>query len=49
MGNAKSPCESCKRVKDPEMCANKRCPLWRDWWLGRWEQIHNFGEKHIKK
>jgi len=46
MENTQSPCESCQRVKDPEACGNKNCATWREWWLARWEQIHNYREKH---
>ena len=36
-----SPCEKCKRCKDPKNCENKSCSAWREWWLGRWERIRN--------
>ncbi len=37
-----SPCLTCTRVADPRNCENKNCQLWRKWFLGRWEQIHNY-------
>ena len=43
---AGSPCESCTRVAKPEECGNKGCVAWREWFLSRWEQIHNYGKKH---
>jgi len=42
----KSPCESCTRTAKPEECGNKSCGAWREWFLSRWELIHNYGEKH---
>lgn len=42
----KSPCETCKRVPNPEECSSKGCGVWKEWFLQRWEQIHNYGEKH---
>lgn len=46
MKRQKSPCENCKRVKEPEACGNTHCAAWREWWLGRWEMIHNYGKRH---
>jgi len=43
---AVSPCENCKRVKEPAACANKACPSWQKWFLQQWTRIHNYGEKH---
>ena len=37
-----SPCLTCTRVADPRECENKNCMRWRKWFLGRWEQIHNY-------
>ena len=42
----KLPCETCTRVEKPEECGNKNCVAWKEWFLSRWEQIHNYGEKH---
>lgn len=33
-----SPCAGCTRVPDPEDCENKRCALWRQWYIERWGQ-----------
>ena len=46
MKRQKSPCESCTRVAKPEECGNKGCVAWKEWFLSRWEQIHNYGKKH---
>lgn len=42
----KSPCETCTRVEKPEECSNKGCVAWKEWFMNRWERIHNYGEKH---
>lgn len=34
-----SPCMRCIRVADPEMCEDKSCRLWRQWFLQRWEEL----------
>lgn len=33
-----TPCLGCNRVKDPEECTDKSCRVWRNWFLGKWEQ-----------
>lgn len=42
----KSPCRTCTISTNPTECNKKHCKAWKEWWLGRWEQIHNYGEKH---
>lgn len=42
----KSPCETCSVSTNPEGCQKKGCVMWRAWFINRWEQIHNYGEKH---
>lgn len=37
-----SPCQTCTRVKNPHNCENKNCREWSDWFLKKWEHIHNF-------
>lgn len=32
-----SPCISCIRVKDPQLCENKHCKPWQQWFIGKWE------------
>ncbi len=34
-----SPCVSCGRVPYPAECENLHCPLWRRWYLSRWEEM----------
>lgn len=34
-----SPCMHCTRVKDPRECENKDCKVWRDWFIGRWDDL----------
>lgn len=42
----KSPCETCSVSTNPEGCQKKHCKMWKEWFMNRWEQIHNYGEKH---
>ena len=44
--NQQSPCNGCKRATETTDCGKKGCGLWREWFLNRWELIHNYGEKH---
>ncbi len=44
-----SPCLRCTRVKDPRQCENKQCKPWRQWFLGRWELIHNYPRAQMEK
>ena len=41
-----SPCETCSVSTNPEGCQKKYCKMWKEWFMKRWEQIHNYGEKH---
>ena len=34
-----SPCIRCTRVGDPENCTDKKCSVWRDWFVERWDQM----------
>lgn len=34
-----SPCETCIRVRDPQICENKNCKDWQAWFLDRWETM----------
>jgi len=43
-----SPCLGCTRVKDPRSCENKNCVPWRNWFLQRWEWIHNYPRVHME-
>ena len=31
-----SPCLRCKRTYSPALCEDKRCGIWRQWFLARW-------------
>ena len=42
-----SPCVSCKRRKEPNLCESKCCRDWQEWWLARWECIHRYGLRHL--
>lgn len=42
-----SPCLTCTRVKDPENCGNVNCKLWREWFIGKWDKINGYSEKHL--
>lgn len=34
-----SPCLSCTRVKDPRLCENKECRVWRKWFVEKWNAM----------
>jgi hypothetical protein len=40
--DCKKPCDSCKKVKDPEACENKYCKEWGRWWIRRWNLLRMF-------
>lgn len=42
-----SPCLTCARVPDPGACENKRCRVWRQWWIDRWALIQAYGQKRL--
>ena len=42
----KSPCLNCTRVKDPKNCENKNCPVWREWFIRRWEEMRKAVSKN---
>lgn len=35
----KCPCLTCNLVKCPDNCDNKNCPVWRDWFIRKWEEL----------
>ena len=37
-----SPCLTCPRGMDIRSCEDKRCPVWRKWFLSRWDRIHRY-------
>lgn len=37
-----SPCLRCPRGKDIRTCEDKRCAVWRKWFLARWDRIHRY-------
>ena len=39
------PCSECTRVGNPGKCENKDCPTWREWFLKKWSEIHNYWRK----
>ncbi|MBO5050547.1 MAG: hypothetical protein J6C41_09030 [Oscillospiraceae bacterium] len=41
-----NPCKNCTRVQNPADCENKQCRVWQQWFLGRWEDIHGYYQKH---
>ena len=41
MRKKKSPCATCRRVKDPSNCENKQCKLWQNWFIDRWETMRD--------
>ena len=40
------PCDTCKKVDDPEDCERKQCGKWKHWWLRRWEALRNGKEQN---
>ena len=39
---SENPCKTCTRVSDPVSCHAKGCPDWQEWFLARWQEIHNY-------
>lgn len=37
----KSPCATCRRVKNPANCENKYCKLWQNWFVDRWDAMRD--------
>ena len=48
MNKCESPCKTCTRVANPEMCENKYCKFWKAWFLGRWDAIYRYGQQKGK-
>lgn len=44
-----SPCLSCTRVAAPRACENKNCKLWRQWFLDRWDLIHQYPRHQMEQ
>lgn len=44
-----SPCVCCARVDDPEDCENKRCAVWRQWFLAQWGQTTRILREQAEK
>lgn len=42
-----SPCLTCTRVLDPQVCENKECRPWRQWFIGRWALIYAYGQLNL--
>ena len=42
MKKLKYPCTRCVRVKNPQLCDNKRCLRWSNWFLQQWADIHGW-------
>ena len=36
-----SPCLTCTRVADPRQCEDKRCKVWQQWFIGRWDGLRS--------
>lgn len=47
--NKPSPCESCKSRQQLRRCRDGRCARWREWWIARWDEIHNYWLKYGKQ
>lgn len=37
-----SPCLTCPKGMDIRSCEDKRCTVWRKWFLSRWDRIHRY-------
>ena len=44
-----SPCVTCRRVKEPSDCENKNCQVWRQWFIGRWDQLRSYPRQQQEK
>lgn len=42
MKKKRSPCLGCTRVPDPENCTDKKCGIWRAWFVEQWDQLRQF-------
>lgn len=42
-----SPCKTCTIVKDPEICDDKLCKQWREWFMRKWEDLRNGKRKGV--
>lgn len=36
-----SPCSKCSRVKYPNVCENKSCPVWQGWFISWWDSVRS--------
>ena len=36
------PCSMCTMVKYPELCDNKKCREWQQWFIDRWDQMRRY-------
>ena len=37
-----NPCLICPKGMDVRSCEDKRCTVWRKWFLSRWDRIHRY-------
>lgn len=44
-----SPCLTCLRSECAEQCEDKRCPQWRRWFIGRWEQLCRYPRQVLER
>ena len=44
-----SPCLSCTRVKDPRLCENKECRVWRRWFVEKWDALRRAPRVQIEQ
>jgi hypothetical protein len=43
------PCRGCTRVKNPAVCENKECSLWRQWFIKRWDRVHIYPRQKMEQ
>ena len=44
-----SPCLHCVKVREPGLCENKTCKLWRTWFVAQWEQTRLLYRRHMEQ
>lgn len=43
-----APCRGCTRVADPCACESKDCPLWRRWFVRRWDSMRTYPRRQME-
>ena len=43
------PCATCTKVEDHANCDNKRCGVWKTWFVETWDATRNALSKDVEK